>query len=105
MRSYKRENDITHEDLELMLKEISGKESSFEWSQEKIEKVEKKYKDFIIGKLKRFKKDSNKEVKNKLAQFIRESEDHNRTMKDIVRDLVPLLKVLNYSEVFTKIGS
>jgi hypothetical protein len=45
------------ENIEEMITELSGKGNKFEWSQEKIEKSEKKYKDFINLKLKKMKKD------------------------------------------------
>ena len=49
---------------------MSWKGTKFEWSQEKSEKVEKKYKDFISNKLKRIKRDSMRDIRMKLNQFI-----------------------------------
>ena len=46
------------EHLEEMIQELSGKGSKFEWTSEKIEKTEKKFKDVINSRLKRVKKDS-----------------------------------------------
>jgi hypothetical protein len=52
-----------------MLNELSGRGAKFEWAQEKTEKIEKKYKDYIATKWRKMQKDSLRDIRTKLLHF------------------------------------
>ena len=68
------------EHLEEMIQELSGKGSKFEWTSEKIEKTEKKFKDFINSRLKRVKKDSIREIRSRLTQVNKSFKDEDKSI-------------------------
>ena len=85
------------EHLEEMIQELSGKGSKFEWTSEKIEKTEKKFKDFINSRLKRVKKDSIREIRSRLTQLNKSFKDEDKSISEISSDVHGVLEIINSS--------
>lgn len=72
---------------------LFSKNSKYE-VKDKSEKVEKRYKAFLEGKLKELQKDGTQVIKAKLNDLIKKNEESNRSDKELAKDVFELVNHL-----------